>query len=266
MPVSIAILTLNEETNLPNCLNSLKWSDDIVILDSFSADKTKIIAESYNCRFFQRKFDDYASQRNYALNEIQYKNEWVLMVDADEVVPDDLKNEIIDVVTNADTEIALIRFRRKDYFNGKWIKHSSGYPTWFGRVLKIGATQIVRPINEEYTTEGKVIHLQGHIHHYTFNKGLADWLDKHNRYSTLEAEYLSTSRTAINFMQLFDRDPTIRRRVHKQILYKMPFRPLIIFFYLFVIKGGFLYGKEGLNFCALRMFYELMINLKAKGN
>ena len=146
--LSVLILTLNEEANLPHCLDSVKWSDDVVVFDSFSSDKTIDIAKSRNARVVQKKFDGYASQRNAAL-AVEYKNPWVLMVDVDEQVPDDLRQEACAVTQSASEEVALFRVRRKDFFMGKWIKHSSGYPTWFGRLLRVGRVRVEREINEE---------------------------------------------------------------------------------------------------------------------
>ena len=124
--VSLLILTLNEECNLRRCLDSLTWCDDIVVLDSFSTDATESIAGDYHCRFVQRVFDNYAAQRRFGLNDITYKHPWVLMVDADEILTKELYQEIQTTVTNCGDDIVLFRFRRKDHFLGKWIKHSSG--------------------------------------------------------------------------------------------------------------------------------------------
>jgi len=116
MSISVLILTLNEEINLPECLDSCSWCDDIVVFDSFSSDRTREIAAAGSARFIQRRFDNYATQRNAALTEVQYKHPWVLMVDADERTPDDLVLEMQQAVANADTDTVLFRMRRKDYF------------------------------------------------------------------------------------------------------------------------------------------------------
>ena len=263
MSVSVLILTLNEEQNLPACLSSLGWCDDIVILDSFSSDSTKQIAEDAGVRFLEHHFDDYASQRSYGVDEIDYKYDWLLMVDADEMVPEALAQEIKAALGKVAPETTLYRMRRKDYLFGKWIKRSSGYPTWFGRLMRIGFVRIERSINEEYVTDGKVEYLQNHLDHYPFNKGFSAWLEKHNRYSTMEAELVARG----TFVQptigdLFSRDPTLRRKAMKTVLYRMPFRPLLVFVYLFVFRMGFLDGKAGLIFCCLRSWYEFMIDCK----
>lgn len=133
--ISVLILTLNEETNLPVCLPSLSWCDDIVVLDSYSEDRTEDLTVAAGARFIQRTFDNYAAQRNYGLNDIEYKHRWLLMVDADESVPPEMVSEIQEHLQHGTNGTTIFRMRRKDHFLGKWIKHSSGYPTWFGRLI-----------------------------------------------------------------------------------------------------------------------------------
>jgi glycosyltransferase involved in cell wall biosynthesis len=262
--ISVLILTLNEEDNLPRCFTSLAWCHDVVILDSFSTDNTVEIASSLGARVFQRQFDDYASQRNFGLNDITYKNRWVLMVDADEEVPSELVIEIQSKINSAG-DICLFRLRRKDFFFGRWIRRSSGYPTWFGRLIKIGHVRVDRAINEEYNTDGEIGFLSEHLHHYPFNKGFSAWFEKHNRYSTMEAALKTEERLVLpKGTDLLSSDPTKRRRAVKSLVYRMPFRPLLMFFALYVVRGGFLDGRAGLTFCLLRSFYEFMINCKVQ--
>lgn len=166
IPFSILILTLNEEENLHRCLSVLDQCDDVVVLDSFSTDNTSIIAQKHQVRFYQREFDNYARQRNYGLSDISYKHKWLLMVDADEIVPTELIQEIVKVIEDKQASKNLYCMRRKDHFLGKWIKRSSGYPTWFGRLMKIGCVRVEREINEEYVTEGGVGYLENHLLHF----------------------------------------------------------------------------------------------------
>ena len=262
---SILILTYNEELNLSRCLESVKWSDDVVVLDSYSNDRTVKIAEEYGVRVVQRTFDNYSGQRCYGLDEIEYRHPWVLMVDADEEVTPELAEEIQSLVSREDSSITLYRFRRRDFFMGRWIKRSSGYPTWFGRLVKLGHIRIERVVNEEYVTDGEVGLLRNHVNHYPFNKGVAAWIDKHNRYSTMEAQLLiDKSLPELRFKDFFSRDPATRRIAVKALVYKLPGRPLLMFFALYVFKGGFLDGLPGFIFCNLRGYYEFMIDIKVR--
>jgi len=265
MNVSALILTLNEEPNIERCLESLKRWDDIVILDSFSTDGTEKIAKRAGARFIQRKFDDYAAQRNYGLNKIKYKHSWLLMLDADEIVPKDFADEIFDMISNSDEDTCMFRFRRKDFLFQTWIKRSSGYPTWFGRLMRIGRVTVNRAINEQYLTDGKIGILKTHLYHYPFNKGFKAWIEKHNIYSSMESELIINKKTEQSKISDFvNMDPIFRRYAIKSIFYKLPFRPLLIFISLYLLRGGFLDGKAGAIYCFLRAFYEFMISCKVK--
>jgi glycosyltransferase involved in cell wall biosynthesis len=265
MSVSVLILTLNEEINLPDCLESVSWSDDVVVFDSFSSDRTVEIAEQFGARVVQREFDNYAAQRNAAFNDVEYKNPWILMIDADERPTDELTREIKEICSEADSKTTLYRVRRKDKFFGKWLKRSSGYPTWFGRLFKAGTVRVEREINEEYHTDGEIGHLEEHLIHHPFNKGIAFWVERHNRYSSMEAAALIEEvRGRLRFRDLFSGDPTVRRKYLKQLAFRMPCRPLLVFCYLYFARFGFLDGMAGLTYCRLRAMYEYMIDLKVK--
>lgn len=263
---SVLILAFNEEHNLRDCLDSVGYSDDVVVFDSFSTDRTVEIAKQAGARVVQRKFDNYASQRNVALNEVEYKYPWILMIDADERVSSELRKEI-DAILNSryQNDIALYRVRRKDMFMDRWIRHSSGYPTWFGRLFKAGAVWVEREINEEYHTNGKIGYLSEHLIHYPFNKGITFWLERHNRYSSMEAEALIKEvQNGLRLKDLFSTDPAIRRKFLKQLAFRMPCRPLLVFCYLYFARMGFLDGMPGFTYCRLRAIYEYMIDLKVR--
>ena len=261
--VSVLILTLNEESNISECIESCAWSDDIVVFDSMSEDATGNIARNKGARVIQRRFDNYAAQRNAALTTVPYKHSWVLMVDADERVPADLAAEVQSAVANAADRVALYRMRRKDHFLGKWLRRSSGYPSWFGRLVRLGRVRVEREVNEEYIADGRVEYLKAHLHHFPFNRGIAYWFERHNRYSTMEAAAkLGLHRERIVLGALLRGDPIDRRRTLKQLLYYVPFRPQIVFVYLYIFRLGILDGRAGLHFSRMRAAYEMLIDLK----
>src|SRR3990172_2214865 len=118
--VSVLIITFNEETTLEMCLNSVKWSNDIVIVDSFSTDKTELITNNFkNVRFYQRKFDNFSSQRNYGLHDIAFKKDWVFLIDADEICSEQLGKEILNEAAKENSNVTSFVVSRKDYFYGK---------------------------------------------------------------------------------------------------------------------------------------------------
>jgi glycosyltransferase involved in cell wall biosynthesis len=263
--ISAFIITYNEEKLLPRCLAALRFCEEIVVFDSYSSDRTVEIARQNGARVVQRKFDNYASQRNEAMKAISSAADWVLMVDADEIVTDELREEILEIAKVRDNPCTLYHVRRKDYFQDKWIKHSSGYPTWFGRLFKNGKVWVERDVNEEYHTDGSKGYLKSHLLHYPFNKGLSYWFEKHNNYSAMEAvNAFNSSKNVPGLFSLFDEDPTIRRQAQKSFVMKLPFRPLIVFILFYVVRGGFLDGSAGYTYCRLRKTYEWMIDLKLK--
>lgn len=262
--IAALILTYNEEINIKKCINSVSFCDAIIVLDSYSSDKTKKLALNSGAEVFERKFDNYATQRNFALGLVEKKYKWVLMVDADEIVTQSLKDDIINAI-DADSEISMFRVRRKDIFQGKWIKYSSGYPTWFPRLFKNGKVVVKREINEEYFCKGKVANLKGHLIHHPFSKGISWWISKHNKYSEMEAKLMITEiNEKLNFSNLFSSSPVVRRKAQKRLSYRMPFRPLLVFFAFYILKGGIFDGLAGYRFCSLRKLYETMIDQKFK--
>jgi glycosyltransferase involved in cell wall biosynthesis len=264
MNVSVLILTYNEEASLPRCLDSVSWSDDIVVFDSCSTDRTVEIAKARGVRVVNRKFDNYSNQRNAAFKNVSYKHPWVLMLDADEIPTGELLAEIQEKLAHKQSaDVAMFRVRRKDMFMGRWLKHSSGYPTWFPRLLRPGKVIVSRAVNEEYIADGLEGILNGHLEHYPFNKGISYWFDRHNRYSTMEAEIMYRARIEpLRWSGLWCRDPVKRRRAQKEFAYKIPCRPMIMFIALYFIRRGFLDGYPGYVFCTLRATYERMIDFK----
>ncbi|MEJ0087429.1 MAG: glycosyltransferase family 2 protein [Pseudomonadota bacterium] len=262
MSISVLVLTLNEEANLAGCLESVRWCDDVVIVDSLSVDSTADIAAQYGARVVGRAFDDYAKQRNFALHEVAYRHSWVLMLDADERVPVELQREMLAATAAAPENLAMFRMRRKDHLFGRWIRGSSGYPTWFGRLVRPGKVRVERAINEEYHADGAVQELESHLHHFPFNKGFAAWIEKHDRYSTMEAKLRIAGGTGGRAAELFSGDSVQRRRALKATLYRMPGRPLLVFVALYFFRGGIIEGRAGLTFSLLRAWYEYMIDCK----
>ena len=262
--ISVCILTLNEEVPLAECLASVQWSSDIVVFDSFSTDRTVDIAKSAGARVLQRVFDNYSAQRNAALN-VPFRHPWVLMLDADERVPPGLRDEMFAAVVAASRDTVLFRVRRKDMFLGRWLRRSSGYPTWFPRLMRPGQVRVERAINEEVVPQGRVGLLKNHLVHYPFSKGVAFWLERHNRYSSMEAEeFMRETRAPMRWSGIFNRDSVVRRKHLKQLAYRLPCRPALVFGFLYFVRLGFLEGAPGWHYCRLRAMYEYMIDLKVR--
>jgi glycosyltransferase involved in cell wall biosynthesis len=264
--ISVLILTLNEEANLPRCLESVSWCDDIVVLDSYSNDRTVEIARAAGARVIQRRFDNWAAHQNWALENIEFKHPWVYYSDADEVVTPDLREEMQRVTADSNNAHVAYRLRYKNFFMGRWIRRCGIYPTWILRLFrpqKVRWERLVNPVPVVDGTEGR---LQGHFEHYSFNKGLNAWFEKHNRYSWQEAEesLKSLARGEFDWRDIFAADPATRRRALKELSFRLPCRPLLRFLYMFIWKRGFLDGWAGFTYCRLLTIYEYMIVLKMR--
>jgi glycosyltransferase involved in cell wall biosynthesis len=260
---AVLILTKDEEINISACLASIPSGVEAHMLDSMSTDRTAEIARELGAHVHFRPFDNYAAQRNHGLHQLRYPTRWVLMLDADERMTPELHEEIQRRLSTAGEKDTLFRLRRQDMFMGRWLRRSSGYPTWFGRLARIDAVHVEREINEEFVTDGQVAYLDAHLIHFPFNKGVAYWIERHNRYSTMEAAtLLQEARSDIRWRAMFSGDPAIRRKWLKQVAYRMPGRPGLIFLYLLIARLGFLDGRAGMAYCTLRFMYECMINAK----
>lgn len=266
LPLSVIILTFNEAENIGRCLDAVGWCDDVVVLDSGSNDSTCKIALAKGARVVVRAFDNYANQRNYALKEIAYTHPWALMLDADEVVPEDLAEEFGSVLAQGDGSVTLYRMRRKDYFMGTWLRYSTNYDSlWFGRLVRLGRVWVQRSINEEYHTDGNTRDLSAALVHYPFSKGLSSWVDKHNRYSSMEAELIVNGGGYVwRWRDVFAKDPVIRRKGLKALVYSLPGRPMVMFLGRYLLAGGILDGLAGLRFCLLKTYYEYLIDCKVQ--
>lgn len=264
MSISILILTYNEAVNIQGCLQSVTWADDVVVLDSFSTDGTEQLARSMGARVVQRRFDDYASQRNFGL-KLAFRHPWVLMLDADERVPPDLREEMHAALLRLEPAVTLLRMRRRDHLFGRWIRRSSGYPTWFARLGRAGHVWAERPYNEIICTDGKTESLRTHLDHFPFNKGFHEWISKHDRYSTMEADFRHRhGDDPWRWFDLVTWHPGRRRTALKGLVYSIPLRPVVVFVGLFIIRGALLEGRAGLTFCLLRSWYEFMIDCKLR--
>lgn len=259
--ISVLILTLNEEDNIVDCIASLPWRDDVHVLDSVSTDRTVEVAAALGAHVTTRPFAGYSSQRNAGLS-LPFKHEWIVMLDADERMTPDLAVEIESEIAQAGPDVALFRVRRRDIFMGRWLRRSSGYPTWFPRVFRRGHVRVEREINEQYVGQGRALQLSGHLDHYPFNNGIDWWFERHNQYSSMEAKLLlaRSDRAGALFART---DPSERRAALKALAYRLPLRPYITFVYLYLLRGGFLDGRPGWIYANMRLAYEIMINAKA---
>ena len=266
--ISVLILTKNEQQDLPGCLASVAWSDDVQVLDSLSSDQTRHIAEAAGATVTERPFDDYSRQRNFGLHELRYRNPWLLILDADERVPPALGAEMVRAVATAPAEVVGYRIRRRDFFLGRWLKHVQASPFYIRLVRPQGVEYTPRIVNEVLVPrgDGQIRDLLEPFDHHPFSKGLDHWYAKHNTYSRMEAEQIQADRAngvRFSVLKAFTERDFNRRRWHqKELFYRLPLRPTIKFLILYVLKRGFLDGRPGLLYAQMQACYERMIVTK----
>lgn len=263
--ISVLILTKNEEVNLPHCLASLEWCDDIVVLDSFSDDRTVEIARAAGARVVERQFDNWSSHLNWAGRNIEFRHPWVYYSDADEIVPDDLRAELLAIAANPGLEPVAYRLRYRNFFLDKWIKHCGIYPVWVLRFYRPERVVWERLVNPTAVVDGSEGKLHSHFEHYSFRKGLAAWFEKHNSYSTDEARETirSLAERSVHWRDIVaGKDPAKRRIALKELSFRLPCRPLLRFLYMYFWRLGFLDGLAGYHYCRLLAIYEYMIIMK----
>ena len=268
--LSIYILTHNEEIDIAACIESALLSDDVVVVDSFSTDRTIEIADRYamnrsSVRVVQHRFESHGRQRTWMLENIPPKHEWVYILEADERMTPALFQECLRAIELGDCVGYYVAERVM--FMGRWIRRSTQYPRYQLRLLRHGQVWFSDyGHTEREACNGKTGFLKETYPHYTCSKGLSRWIEKHNRYSTDEAiETLQQLQSGtVNWHNLFFGATEVdRRRALKDLSLRMPFRPLVRFIYMYVFLGGWMDGKAGFTWCTLQAFYEYLILLKA---
>ena len=268
----IIILTFNEEINIRKCLESIKdFADEIIIIDSFSNDKTKSICENYKVKFVQNKFINQAKQFNWALSNVEIKSKWIMRLDADEEVTENLAREI-KININLESKNNGFYICRKLIWCGKWIKYGGIYPLWLARIFKKGTAVYEERTEEHLLIDGKTGKIKGDL--------LENNLKNKIEYFTIK--HLETAKGEVReiFDKSFDKniasDKTlnkirIRRFFKINFFNKTPLflRSLFYFIYRYIFRLGFLDGKEGFTFHFFqafwyRMFIDMLVDEKKK--
>jgi glycosyltransferase involved in cell wall biosynthesis len=263
--VSVLILTKDEVSNIGLCLDSVAWSDDVHVLDSLSTDGTPEAARRFGAHVAQRAFDGFASQRNYGLHQLPFRHEWVLILDADERVPEGLAREIRQFARTAPASAAAARIRRRDIWWGRWLRHAQMSP-FYVRLVRPRRVRYEREVNEFLAVDGDTVDLSGYFDHYPFSKGLTHWIAKHNMYSDMEAQIVARNAVAHPSLRiaLSGRDFNERRLHQKAIFYRMPCRSLVKLAYMLLWRRSFLDGLPGIRYTILICVYQYLIVLKTK--
>ncbi|MGH6693495.1 MAG: glycosyltransferase family 2 protein, partial [Gammaproteobacteria bacterium] len=266
--MAVVILTYNEEENLPQALASVAgWCQETFVLDSMSTDGTLSVARSYGCTVAINRFENYAKQRNYALDNLPITTEWVLFLDADEWLPDAVKLEISALVASSPRENGFYINRRLIWM-GRWIRRGY-YPSWILRLFRHGEGRCEgRVVNEHIIVRGATARLRNDLVHED-RKGVTDWIAKHNVYATLEALELLNARSGPGCEELdtrlFGSQAQRKRWLRHRVWNRMPplIRPFFYFFYRYVLASGFLDGTSAFIYHFLQaLWFPMLVDIK----
>ena len=276
IPISVLIPAKNEEANLPACLENVKRADEIFVVDSQSSDRSSEIAQSYGANVVQFHHKGrWPKKKNWSLENLTFRNEWVLIVDCDERIPPELWDEIETAIQNPNYDGYYLN--RKVFFLGQWIRYGGKYPDWNLRLFKhkkgryenLNTEEVPNTgdneVHEHVILDGSVSYLKNDMLHIDF-RDIYHWLDRHNRYSNWEA------RVYLNLLNGKDGSGTIganlfgdavqRKRFLKTLWVRLPFKPTLRFILFYIIRLGFLDGKAGYIYGRLLSQYEYQIGVK----
>ena len=272
VPVSVLIPIRNEEANLPRCLASVAWADEVFVVDSQSTDASVALATAAGAEVVQFHFNGtWPKKKNWALANLPFRHEWVLILDADEVMPASAAAEIGALLAAGGAGCTGYWINRRFMFMGGWLRHAY-YPNWNLRLFRhrlgryeqlvTGATQSGdNEVHEHISVAGQTGRLRGEMDHYAF-PSIDVFVEKHNRYSNWEARLDFESGLAGGGPQLQSSAVSLRRRL-KRWSRRLPFRPTLRFLYVYILQGGFLDGVQGYYFARLHGVYEFMSVAKA---
>ena len=266
VPVSVIIPIRNEAGNLLRCLDSIRWADEIFVVDSQSTDGSIAIAEERGARVVQFQFSGtWPKKKNWALANIPFRNDWVFILDADEVLPPEAEQEFAQAIANADEKVGYW-INRRFMFMGKWLRHAY-YPNWnlrlfrhsLGRYEKLTDVDTQsgdNEVHEHVIVKGPTGRLRCEMDHYAF-PSVEVFVEKHNRYSNWEARVSADRQLSGSGDQIGSKVVGRRRRL-KQFSQRLPFRPFLRFLYIYIGQKGFLDGREGYYFARLHGIYEFL--------
>ncbi|HWM24988.1 MAG TPA: glycosyltransferase family 2 protein [Chthoniobacterales bacterium] len=266
VPVSLIVPIKNEAGNLPRCLQSVRWADEIFVVDSQSTDGSLAIAQEHGAQVVQFHFNGtWPKKKNWALENLPFRNEWVFILDADEVLPPGAEEEFARAIANAG-ENAGYWINRRFMFMGRWLRHAY-YPNWNLRLFRHALGRYEKltdadthsgdnEVHEHVIVQGPTGRLRCEMDHYAF-PSVEVFVEKHNRYSNWEAR-VSADRSLQGSAARIRSGPVERRRKLKLLSQRLPCRPLLRFLYIYLWQKGFLDGRAGYYFARLHAVYEFL--------
>lgn len=264
--VSVIILTYNEEKNIEDCLKSVHaWADEIIVVDSYSTDKTLEIVKDYTNNIYQHPFENFSKQRNWAQGNLPIKNEWVLHLDADERISPELAEEIKRIFS-APIDADGFMMPRKTVFRGRWIRHGGHYPVYQLRLFRKDKGQSEeRFYDQNYIVRGKIKKINADIINI-ITPDLNLWKSNHRKWARLEAAEVILNKGRVMNIRFMGNSIESRNWLRYRIYYKLPLlfiRPFLYFIYRYIFRLGFLDGGQGMVFHFWHGFwYRLLVDVQ----
>ena len=265
--LSVLILTLNEEENLPAALESLKpLNAEVFIVDSGSTDRTREIAAAWGCHVVEHPFVNHAEQLNWALDNLPIETPWLMRLDADERLTPELARELVVKLRSLPDEVTGLEIKRRVYFWGRWIRHGGYYPVWLLRVWRAGSCRCEQRSMDEHmiVTSGRVARLEHDLIDEN-RKGLTFWTDKHNRYADRQVKDLLAIAAGGDVAERPTGQMGRRRWAKENVYSRMPlfWRAFFYWFYRYFILLGILDGRPGFVFHFLQAWwYRTLVDAK----
>lgn len=266
--LTVIVLTFNEEKNLDRAIRSVKgWATEVFVVDSFSTDQTVDIALRYthqNVHVVQNSFENYSQQWNWALERLPVRTQWTMKLDADECATEPFKEEVSKILAQPQVIPSAFVVHWRLIFMGKRLRWGGLYPNGNIRIWKTGAARFsTREVNEHLVVEGPTGQIMAPIEHHDY-KELSHWLDRHNRYSSMEARAIAGGNLTGETKPLLFGRPDQRRMWLRRLYRRLPLRNTLYFLYRFLFRLGFLDGKAGFRYSFLHASFMYWIDLKLK--
>lgn len=264
MSVSIIILAQDEEHDLRTLLDSVRWCDDIHLVDSGSKDETVSLARAAGVHCVEHPFAAFGQQRNWALENCALRHPWVLFLDADEASTPAFHAAVLAAIEKAPESVAGFYCCWKMIVEGRWLKRCDSFPKWQFRLLRRGRASFIDfgHGQKEGKIDGRLAYISEPYLHFVVSKGWATWLERHNRYSTQEAA--ERLRSPIQWADIRASDPSVRNKALKPLVSRIPGWPLLRFIQAYLLSGGFLEGRAGFTYCVNLAYYEFLIQIKQR--
>jgi glycosyltransferase involved in cell wall biosynthesis len=275
-PISILIPTKNERANIRACLESCRFADEVILIDSGSTDGTREIAAEFGAAVIDFNWNgSFPKKKNWALQNVTWRHEWIFILDADERIMPPLAAELHALLTGPNPPCAGYYVNRRFWFLDGWLMHCGYYPSWNVRLLRRSRCRFEKfagiddtrsgdnEVHEQVLIDGTAGRLRGEMEHYAFPT-IDIWVEKHNRYSNWEARLLASRADHEADTAAIQLPSLARKRRLKLLAARLPFRPLLRFAYHYVLCAGFLDGYRGYVFCRLMAIYEFLSVAKAR--